>query len=63
MKRAALMIPDIRMVSWDISVTEDGVPVLIEANMGHGELDFHQMCNGPLFGGDTEKIMREVYND
>lgn len=62
-KRAALMIPDIRMVSWDISVTEDGVPVLIEANMGHGELDFHQMCNGPLFGGDTEKIMREVYND
>ncbi len=59
-KRAHPMIPDIRMVSWDISVTEDGEPILIEANMGHGGLDFHQMCNGPLFGNDTEKILREI---
>lgn len=59
-KRAHPMIPDIRMVSWDISVTEDGEPILIEANMGHGGLDFHQMCNGPLFGNDTEKILQEI---
>lgn len=59
-KRAHPMIPDIRMVSWDISVTEDGEPVLIEANMGHGGLDFHQMCNGPLFGNDTEEIFKEI---
>ncbi len=59
-KRAHPMIPDIRMVSWDICVTEEGEPVLIEANMGHGGLDFHQMCNGPLFGLDTEAILMEV---
>lgn len=59
-KRASPMLPDIRMVSWDISVTEDGEPILIEANMGHGDLDLHQMCNGPLFGDDTEKIFKEI---
>lgn len=59
-KRAHPMIPDIRMASWDISVTEDGEPILIEVNMGHGGLDFHQMCNGPLFGNDTEEILQEI---
>ena len=35
-------------------------PTLIEANLCNGELDFHQLNNGPLFGEDTERILKEV---
>ncbi len=37
------------LISWDFSVNEEGAPILIEANLYGGELDFHQMCNGPIF--------------
>jgi hypothetical protein len=48
-------------VSWDIAFDEQENPVLIEANLKDGELDFHQLNNGPLFGDDTEKILDEVF--
>ncbi len=38
-----------RLISWDLSIDENNQPVLIEANLTYGQLDFHQMCNGPLF--------------
>ena len=59
--KAALRIPHFRLVSWDIAVREDGEPVLIEANFFDGEIDFHQLNNGPLFKEDTEAILREVF--
>lgn len=37
-------------------------PMLIEANLCDGELDFHQLNNGPLFGVDTEEILSEVFS-
>ncbi len=54
-------IPHFRLVSWDFSVDEAGEPILIEANLKYGQLDFHQLNNGPLFGEDTPKILREVF--
>lgn len=36
-------------------------PVLIEANLHYGELDFHRLNNGPIFGNDTNKILEEVF--
>ncbi|MBQ9977546.1 MAG: hypothetical protein IJP21_03020 [Clostridia bacterium] len=59
--KASYMVPHFRMVAWDVSVLEDGTPVLIEANLYDGQLDSHQIHNGPLFGQDTEKIMNEVF--
>lgn len=41
------------LISWDFTVDKSGKPVLIEANLCGGELDFHQMCNGPIFGDET----------
>lgn len=38
-----------KLISWDFSIDENGSPILIEMNMTFGEIDFHQMCNGPLF--------------
>ena len=49
------------MISWDIAIGEDELPVLIEANLYFGQLDFHQLNNGPLFGEDTEEILHEVF--
>lgn len=55
-------MPRFRLVSWDFAIAPDGEPVLIEANLHYGELDFHQINNGPIFGEDTEKILNEVFN-
>lgn len=56
------LVPHFRLVSWDISVDEAGDPVLIETNLNYGELEFHQLCNGPLFGDDTKQILDEVFH-
>ena len=50
-----------RLVSWDVALDYKNEPVLIEANLCSGELDFHQLNNGPLFGEDTEDILEEVF--
>jgi hypothetical protein len=51
-----------RLISWDFAVGEDGEPILIEVNLTYGEVDFHQMCNGPIFGDLTEEIISQVYH-
>lgn len=57
-----LQVPHFRMISWDVAIDELNEPVLIEANLCDGELDFHQLNNGPLFGEDTDEILSEVFN-
>lgn len=52
--------PHFRLISWDIALDEHDRPTLIEANLKYGELEFHQLCNGPVFGRDTEEILREA---
>lgn len=50
-----------KLASWDFSVNEQGFPILIEVNMSYGELDFHQMTNGPLFKDQTKVVIDEVF--
>lgn len=51
-----------KLISWDFAVDTKGQPLLIEANLCGGELDFHQMCNGPIFGDEeTTKAMLEKF--
>lgn len=54
-------LPQFRLLSWDIAVSEDGSPVIIEVNMHSGQLDFHQLNNGPVFGKDTRKVLSEIF--
>ena len=58
----APVFPHHRLISWDICIDENELPILIELNMHHGELDFHQMTNGPLFGDRTEEMLNEVFH-
>lgn len=54
-------VPHFRLVSWDFCVDDNLEPVLIEANLRYGQLDFHQLNNGPVFGNLTEQILQEVF--
>lgn len=56
----AKLLPYFRLVSWDIAFDETDNPVLIEANLCDGELDFHQINNGPVFGEETAEVLLEV---
>lgn len=49
-----------RLQSWDIAIDKDGEPTLIEANLTFGQIDFQQMCNGPIFGKRTEEILKYI---
>ncbi len=60
-KKAHFYVPHFKVVSWDIAIGEDGEPILIEANLTDGEVLFHQLNNGPLFGEDTREILNEVF--
>lgn len=57
----AKQMPHFRLISWDIAIDKSENPVLIEANLRDGEIDFHQLNNGPLFGDETEAILDEVF--
>lgn len=59
--KQALDFPHFRIVSWDVAIDNNDEPVIIEANLRFGEIDFHQLNNGPLFGDDTEEILKEVF--
>lgn len=52
-----------RLISWDFAIGEDGHPILIEFNIAFGELDFHQLCNGPIFGEMTREVLDDVFKN
>lgn len=56
----AAKFPEFRLISWDIAIDRDNLPVLIEANLFVGELEFHQLNNGPIFGDETKDILDEI---
>jgi len=60
-EKLAWQLPMFRLLSWDIAIDNEEHFVLIEVNMHSGQLDFHQMNNGPVFGDDTESILEEVF--
>lgn len=51
------------MVSWDFAIDEKGEPILIEIGTSFGGLNFHQICNGPVFGDMTEDVLKEVFEN
>lgn len=60
-KKECWKLTQFRLLSWDIAIDYLGNPVLIEVNMHSGQLDFHQLNNGPVFGKYTEAVLNEVF--
>ncbi len=54
-------IPGMGMVSWDIVISEDGRPIVIEVNLGKQNPRFAQFLHcRPLFGDNTPKMLELV---
>lgn len=54
-------IPWLGILSWDFSLDENDVPVLIELNSTGQSAWFPQMCNGePLFGEHTAYMLKKI---
>lgn len=50
-----------KLISWDFAIGVDGEPILIEVNLTYGGIVIHQLCNGPIFGDMTEKMLSRIY--
>ena len=56
-KQLHLFLPFFNIVGWDIAITPDGSPIMIEFNVNP---DLSQSANGPAFGNYTETIIKEA---
>lgn len=52
-----LNLPFFNVVGWDICISKDGSPIMIEYNVNP---DLSQSANGPAFGDDTEMIVKDA---
>ena len=48
-KKLHYKVPHSRIIGWDTTVSENGEPALIEANLTYPEIYFHQLGDGPIF--------------
>lgn len=55
-KRIALA----NLIAWDLTIDEEGNPIVVEINLDSGEIQFHQIYNGPLFGERTNEVIEYV---
>lgn len=54
-------IPGMGMVSWDVVITEDGKPMVIEVNLRCQNIVFAQHLHGrPFFGDNTPQMLKLV---
>jgi len=64
-KRAQSLMPQLRLVAWDIAVTDDG-PVLLEGNHGWDHAPMQMMEQRGFiagkFGGDVYELMRRMWS-
>lgn len=60
-ERESINYPHFRLISWDFAINENGDVIFIEFNLKNGQLDIHQLTNGPLFGDLTDEVLEEVF--
>ena len=53
-------VPDLNYIGWDMSITQEGIPVLIEFN-SRPAVEIKQISSGPVFSKeDLDEIMPEI---
>jgi len=50
-------VPYFRLISWDIGININDMPIFIEYNTYYQSFEVHQITNGPLFGKFTDEIL------
>ena len=56
--KAHWMIPYIKMISWDIALDENDMPLMIECNFA-GMIQVNEAVSGPLFGPVMDELLDE----
>ncbi len=49
------------LINWDVTVTQNNVPVVVEYNVKESSVSTHQLGNGAIMGDDTDQVLEEVY--
>ena len=58
---AATRLAHFKIIAWDIAVTENKKPILVEYNVANTIPDINQMYSKPFFGDLTDDILKEVF--
>ena len=58
---AASRLAHFKIIAWDIAVTENKKPILVEYNVANTIPDINQMSSRPFFGDLTDDILDEVF--
>lgn len=53
-------IPHANLIGWDITVDQDGEPIVIEINLDSAEIEAHQIFNGPVFGVRFDEVRQYI---
>ena len=61
-RRLAERFRNVRLIGWDIALSEKNQPLLIEANAIWPGITLEQFTSGPLFGERTEEVIDFVNN-
>lgn len=54
-------LPHFRLINWDVALSKEGIPIIIEYNLMDSSSYFHQVNCGPIFGDLTDDVLREVF--
>lgn len=55
--------PFANLIGWDISIDKNNKPIVIEINLNSGEIELHQIFNGPIFGDRTNEVLDYMKNN
>lgn len=55
-----VQMPFANLIAWDIAISKEGEPIVIEYNLDVGEVEAHQVFNGPVFGERTDEVMEYI---
>lgn len=58
--RMQQQMPFANLIAWDIAISKEEEPIVIEYNLDVGEVEAHQVFNGPVFGDRTEEVMEYI---
>ena len=50
-----------KLCSWDLYIDDSDMPRLLEVNLTYGDVQLHQVTNGPIFGDMTPEILNDVF--
>ena len=60
---AGRMCTTTKLMSWDFAIDPAGEPILIEVNLTYSGVVIHQLCNGPIFGDMTDRMLSYIYHN